>query len=286
MRKGAAGTPPVRLLLRAPDAERRVCEAFREPPRSFLVEPDELLVERRVRREVAALRHPLSVHGHESRLELSRVEAGEEVPVLRRDERDALALALDCESCGNRLHPAGGEAACDLLPQDRRHLVAVQPVEDPPRLLGVHESLVDDARVLERSRDRFSRDLVKHHAANRNLRFQHLHEVPGDRFSLSILIRREQELVRVLQMLFQLGDDLLLARVDDVVRLELLVDVHAERAEALALGLGHVGCAVGEVADVPDAGFDRKLRPEVARDRARLRRALDDDESLGHGATP
>ena len=127
---------------------------------------------------------------------------------------------------------------------------------------------------------------MKHHAADRNLRLQHLHEVPSDRFSLSILIRREQELVGVLQVLFQLGDDLLLAGVDDVVRLEPLFDVHAERAEARALGLGHVGCAVGEVSDVPDAGFDRKLLPEVARDRARLRWALDDDESLGHGATP
>ena len=174
-----------------------------------------------------------------------------EVPVLGRDEGDPLALALDDEPRRDRLHPARGEAARDLLPQDGRDLVAVQPVEDAPRLLRVHESLVDDARVLERTRDRLSRDLVEHHAADRNLRLQHLDEVPGDRLSLAILVRREQELVRVLQVLLQLGDDLLLARVDDVVRLEPLVDVDAERAEALALaprarrmpGRGGRGCA-------------------------------------------
>ena len=57
-----------------------------------------------------------------------------------------------------------------------------------------------------------------------HLRLQLLEQVPGDRLALAVLVRREQELVGVLQLALQPGDHLLLVRVDDVVRLELVLD--------------------------------------------------------------
>ena len=106
--------------------------------------------------------------------------------------------------------------------------------------------------------------------------------MPRDRLALAILVRREQELVRIGEVLLELRDDLLLARVDDVVRLEVLLHIDAERAEALALALGNVGRSVGQVTNVPHARVDREVAPEVAGDRPRLRGRLDDDEGLAH----
>ena len=94
--------------------------------------------------------------------------------------------------------------------------------------------------------------------------------MPGDRLAFTILVRREQELVGIREALLQVGDDLLLAGVDDVVRLEAVVDVDAERAEPLALGLGDVLGAIRKVTDVSDARPDGIPAPEVALDRPRL----------------
>ena len=78
-------------------------------------------------------------------------------------------------------------------------------------------------------------DLVEHHAADGDLGLEHLEEVPRDGLALAVLVRREQELVRVLELALELGDLLLLVRVDDVVRLEAVVDVDGELAEAALL---------------------------------------------------
>ena len=59
--------------------------------------------------------------------------------------------------------------------------------------------------------------------------------MPGDRLALAVFVRREQELVDVLELRLQIGDDLLLPRVDDVERLEVVVDVDAEARPGLSL---------------------------------------------------
>ena len=233
--------------------------------------------------EVLPLRHPSPVHCHEARFEGAGVERREEIPVLGRPECHTLALALDDEAGRHRLHAPGREPAGHLLPQHGRDLVAVQPIEDPARFLSVDEAVVDVARLLEGASDGVLRDLVEDHAAHRHLGLQHLDEVPGDRLAFAVLVRREKELVRAGEPLLEVGDDLLLARIDDVVRLEVLGDVDAERAEPLALSLGNVPRAIGEVANVAYARSDRVVLSEVALDGSRLRRRLDDDEALAHG---
>ena len=119
-------------------------------------------------------------------------------------ERHPLALTLDDEARRDRLDAAGGEPGHDLLPEHRRHLVAVEPIEDPPRLLCVDEPLVDLARLLERLLDRVAGDLVEDHPPDRHLRLQHLEQVPRDRLALAIFVRREQELVGAGELLLQL----------------------------------------------------------------------------------
>src|SRR2546429_8391612 len=73
-----------------------------------------------------------------------------ERPVLLRLERLDLALAVHDETERDRLDTAGREPVADLLPEEWRHRVADEPVDDSARLLGVHEILVDVPRMLER----------------------------------------------------------------------------------------------------------------------------------------
>ena len=78
-------------------------------------------------------------------------------------------------------------------------------------------------------------------------------------------------------------DLLLLVGVDDVERLEVVVDVDGELAEAALLLGGRQLGRRGQVADVADAGLDVEAGPEVAGDRLRLRGRLDDHQPPGAG---
>ena len=178
------------------------------------------------------------------------------------------------------LHPSRRESRPQLLPEHRRDLVTVEPVEDAARLLCLDEAFVDLARVGERLLDRALRDLVEDHAAHRDARLEHLAEVPGDRLALAVFVRGEVELARVLRELPELLDLVLLVGGDDVERLEVLVDVHAEPRPGLLLQLGRdLGGRRRQIADVPDRGLDDVLRAEESRNRPRLRGRFDDDQA-------
>ena len=112
-----------------------------------------------------------------------------------------------------------------------------------------------------------------------HLRLERLHEVPRDGLALAVLVGREVELVGVLDERLELADLLLAVGADDVERLEVVVGVDAEARPGLALVLGRdVGGVARQVADVADRGLDDVAVAEVAADRLRLGRRLDDDE--------
>src|SRR5262249_17670861 len=168
----------------------------------------------------------------------------------------------------------------DVLPQRRRDFVAVEPVQYPPGLVGLHQAVVHLPGVRDGLGDRLRRDLVEDHAPGRDLRLQLLEKVPGDRLALAVFIGGEQELVGVLEQVLELGDLLPLVGVDDVERFEVVVDVHAEAGpRAAALSGRYLRGLVRHVADVADAGLDHVFPAKEASDRARLGRRLDDHES-------
>ena len=65
-------------------------------------------------------------------------------------ERADFALALDDQAQRDGLDASGGESAADLVPEQRRNLVADQTVENAARLLRFNQVDVDGRRVLER----------------------------------------------------------------------------------------------------------------------------------------
>ena len=91
---------------------------------------------------------------------------------------DAFLFAFDDEADGGALHPTCRQPAVHPAPQHRRHLIAVQAVENAAGLGSVNEALIDLAWVVDGVLNGGGGDLVEHHATHRHLRPQTLHQVP------------------------------------------------------------------------------------------------------------
>ena len=230
-------------------------------------------------------------------LALDKVESGGEgsgiegrcqVPVRRGDEGNALTLAVHDKSNRDRLHPAcRASVATDLLPEHLGDGVAVEPIDDATRLLRIDELHVEFARLLEGIGDGVLGDLVEDHAAHGDLRLEHLEQVPGDGLALAVLVRGEEQLGSVLELLLQLRNRRLLIGMHDVEGGEAVVGVDGVlRPGLLAQTLGEFRCPAGEIAHVADRRLDPEIpgspTVEVALDRLGLRRRLDDDEHTLH----
>ena len=145
--------------------------------------------------EVFATGQPHPVDHQQLRRELTGValhrrEPAAHAPVARRQKRHPLTLSLDHYPGGDALHPPSRQAWQHLLPEHRRHFIAIEPVEDAPRLLCVDHLAVELAGGCHRGGDRRGCDLVEHHPLDRDLRIEHLDEMPGNRLPLAVLVCR------------------------------------------------------------------------------------------------
>src|SRR5437773_5530843 len=160
-----------------------------------------------------------------------------DAPVLLGLERLDLALAVDDEPQRDRLDAAGGQPVADLLPEERRHRVAHETVDDAARLLSVHQILVDVTGMLGRVGDRRGGDLVESDAPQLALRpADHIRQMPGDRLALAVEVGREPDVRRGLRLFAQqpgvflgvVGDDVLGCerhKVDPELRLRQVADM-------------------------------------------------------------
>ena len=163
---------------------------------------------------------------------------GVQLPVLFRGEGADFPLALHHQLHRHRLHPAGGQAAGDLLPQQRRDHEAHHPVQEAARLLGFHPAHVELARLLEGGLDRFLGDLVEHHPVEALVvAADHFPQVPGDRLPFAVQVSGEVDAVGAAGEPLELVDHLFLARQDLILRLPAVVRVHAHAVDQLRAGL-------------------------------------------------
>ena len=123
---------------------------------------------------------------------------------------------------------------------------------------------------------------------HRHRRLEHFEQVPRNSFSLAVLVRREVEGVRPLELLAQFRHLLLGVRCHDVHRSEAMVDVDAEPGflPGIALLLWQLGSLGRDVANVADRGFHDEVSTEVLRDSARLCGRLHNHEFFGHVLWP
>ena len=152
---------------------------------------------------------------HQPGIELRR-KAGRQtrrdVPVLLHLEGVDGRLAVADELQGDGLHPARAQPPLHLVPQERAQLVADQPVEHPPGLLGVDHALIDLPDAVQRGRHGGPRDLVEHEAADLLLGSHLAHQMPADRFAFSIRVGRDEDPAHAPGGVLQLLDDLLARR--------------------------------------------------------------------------
>src|SRR5713101_8789665 len=96
---------------------------------------------------------------------------------------------------------------------------------------------------------------------------QLLGQVPRDGLALAVRVRGQVDVVGGQGQLLQLGENLLLTRNDDVFRLEIVVDVDAQRA-------------LGQILDVPERSFDSEALAQIFLDSLGLSRRLDNYQTF------
>ncbi len=204
------------------------------------------------------------------RLPLPGPEVGLDAPVFLGPELLDLGLALADQAQGHRLHAPGRLGTGQLAPEHRRQREADQIVERPAGQIGVDQVLVEGAGPGDRLQHRRLGDLVERHpldvdAVQRPPLFQNLLDVPADGLALAIRVGGEDQVVGALQ---GLGDGL-----------DLLLGPRVGLPEHREIVLGiHRAVLRRQVADVPVAGEDVIVVPQVLVDRLGLGRGLDDDD--------
>ncbi len=221
---------------------------------------------------------PMTADPHElcrERRAIRRQERGLDGPVLARHERPDLALAFHHQPNGHRLDPPRREARANLARDQRAERVADQAVDDAARLLGIHKVDVDPSGRGECRPDGRLRDLAERDPAG-SIRWQvgRLRDVPRDRLAFPVEVGGEEDAVRAPPRLLDRGDLPAPVGWDLVVGREVVLDIHPQLALARVLG---------QVADVAVRREHCVAGAEVAFDRLRLRRRLDDHEVRGHG---
>ena len=192
------------------------------------------------------------------------VELRHDAEIGGRAESDDLALALDDQPHGHRLHAPCRERRTHLFPQHGRELETDQPVEDAARLLGVYQVHIDRARFLDGFQNRPFGDLVEDDALGPVYgEPQHFGEVPCDGFSFAVFIGRQPDGFRFGQ-LGQFVHHLLLVARDFVDRFESLRDIDAE-------------VLFRKVPDMAEARFDDEVLAEEFLDGLGLGGGLDDN---------
>ncbi len=195
-------------------------------------------------------------------------EIGVQGPIFLRLEGFDLPFPVVHHPGGHGLNPPGGEAPADFFPQQGAQLIAHQPVQDAPGLLGVYQVLVNSPGGLNALLNHFLRNLVEGHPPGLLVRqIQKVLEVPGDGLPLPVRVGCQEHGVRRLGGLFQILDDIFLALDGLVNRLEILLRVHAQ-------------LALGQVPQVAHTGLDGVLLPQILSDGLGLRRGFHDDQIL------
>src|ERR1700686_2475853 len=221
---------------------------------------------------------------HKARVERRRFTGGEvriNRPIFSFLERLDLSFALDNQAQRNGLHAPSRKTTANFVPQQRRDLIPPQSVEHATSLLCVHQILIDRTRMFKSGLDRTLGNFVEGNALNSRrsfrppllrllgfFRFASPREFPRqverNRLALAIRVRRQIDRVRRGRQLFQLGHNFLFAGDDDVVRLEVVLDIHTQ-------------CALGQILHVAERGLDREALPQILLDGLRLGRRFDND---------
>ena len=166
---------------------------------------------------------------------------------------------------GHGLDTSGGKAPAHLLPKQRGELVADNPVQNPPGLLGIHQVIVDIPGVLDGLPHHPLGNFIKGDPVGLLVReIQQLLQMPGDGLPLPVRVRCQIDGLHPCGILLQFLDQLFLAPDRDVVRLKVMLQIHAH-------------FALGQVPQMAHAGLYQIVRAQVFSNGLRLGGRLHND---------
>ncbi len=139
------------------------------------------------------------------------------MPVFLRLESLYFRFPITDEPDGHRLHPAGAQPPAHGFPQQRADFIPHQPVEDPPRLLGVNPVLVNSQGRFQRLLDGLGSNLMEKNPIYAFPAAQLPGNMPGDGFPLTVGVGSQVDGIGRFRRLFQLTDDLALAANSHIV---------------------------------------------------------------------
>ena len=167
----------------------------------------------------------------ERRLAAFDGQGGLQGPVLLGIERVDLPVAAHHHVQGGGLHAARGQTPLDLLPQQRAHGIPGHAVQHAARLLRVHEFQIDGAGAGQRGLHRLLCDLIETDAVQLRIDvLQQERQMPRDGFALAVRVRRQIDLRGLLRLVLQGLDHVALASDGDVLRLVIVLNIHAHPA--------------------------------------------------------
>ena len=154
---------------------------------------------------------------------------GKEVPVFLGHERLNFAFSVHDKPKRNGLHPARAQIALDFLTKHGRHLVADKPVEHAPRLLCVHQILIDGARVFKRGLHGVFAYFVKFDAHGRvGGNIEQSCNVPRNCLAFAVGVGCEQHRFCGARRFFKAFGNAFFVVHNDVCRLEIVFYVHRQ----------------------------------------------------------
>jgi hypothetical protein len=131
----------------------------------------------------------------------------------------------------------------------------------------VHQIHIDLARLGQRLLNRLARDLMKDHAFDRLFGVEHLAQMPADALTLAIFVGGENDLIRLLNGLAQVADDLPFFVRDHIQRLKVGLHVDPQPRPGFTLGLGgNLRRRSRQVTHMPHAGLDAVLFRQITAD--------------------
>ena len=111
-----------------------------------------------------------------------------------------LPLPFHHQARCHRLDTSCGKTAPDLFPQQRAELIAHDAVQDTPRLLGIHQVIVDVPGLFDAPLDDVFRNFVKGDALGLAVwQIQKLLQMPGDGLALPVRVRCQIDAVGFLR---------------------------------------------------------------------------------------
>jgi len=173
-------------------------------------------------------------------------------PVLLGLKRLNFLLAFADDPQRDGLHAPGTQTTLDLLPQQRANFVAHQAIEEAARLLGRHFVLINATGLLQRFSDAFFGDFMQQNTVHVVWRgaVQFAGDMPGNRLSLPIWIRRQVDPLDLLGFSTQLLQELSLALNRHVFRRKIMSNINPETV-------------FRQILNVPNGCLHRKASSEI-----------------------